>query len=227
MTASDMISELDTVIRCFDQPFAASASTWFLSGRAHSDVKAVLSGDGADELFGSYPLQQLAFPMQFFAQMKANGLSPADMDPALLAPFSDRSDFLANLYNYSGGSEVRLSYRMLNMTDDEKALFLSDEVFGELISKKKTLLQLREIFSSLSGARCPKPLFGVFPDKFPAGSGIKLYGRALHGTWTGDPFAVSGLSAGRLCKLAARLLQDPERRDQVSLKTGCKRAAPG
>ena len=152
MTASDMISELDTVIRCFDQPFAASASTWFLSGRAHSDVKAVLSGDGADELFGSYPLQQLAFPMQYFSQMKANGLSPADMDPALLAPFSDRSDFLANLYDYSGGSEVRLSYRMLNMTDDEKALFLSDEVFGELISKKQTLLQLREIFSSLSGA---------------------------------------------------------------------------
>ena len=83
------------------------------------------------------PSQQLAFPMQFFAQMKANGLSPADMDSALLAPFSDRSDFLANLYDYSGGSEVRLSYRMLNMTDDEKALFLSDEVFGELISKKQ------------------------------------------------------------------------------------------
>ncbi len=155
MTASDMISQLDTVIRCFDQPFAASASTWFLSGIARRDVKVVLSGDGADELFGSYPPQQLAFPMQYFSSMQKQGFSAAElsshMDPVKLAPFSDRTDFLSALYSFSGGSEVRLSYRMLNMTDDDKAWFLSKDAFGDLITEKQTLVQLREIFSSLGG----------------------------------------------------------------------------
>ena len=149
MTAQDMIADLDTVIRCFDQPFAASASTWFLAKRARNDVKAVLSGDGADELFGSYLPQQLAFPMQYFSKIKAQ--NPTSPDLAKLVPFADRLDFLSSLFDFCKGSEVLLSYRMLNMTDADKGLFLSDEVFGEQIAGKQTLMQLREIFSTLSG----------------------------------------------------------------------------
>lgn len=151
MTAEDMISGIDTVIRAFDQPFAASASTWFLSRRASQDVKVVLSGDGADELFGSYTLQQLAFPMQHFSRMKKQGISAENMDAALLAPFCDNREFLENLYSFCDDSEMLLSYRMLNMTDTDKALFLSEDVFGDFLNKKRTLVQLREIFSGLSG----------------------------------------------------------------------------
>ena len=40
---------------------------------------------------------------------------------------------------------------MLNMTDDEKALFLSDSFFGNYSKDKATLAQLREIFALLDG----------------------------------------------------------------------------
>lgn len=151
MSAQDMADHLDAVLQAFDQPFAASASTYFLSQTAKKDVKVVLSGDGADELFGSYLPQQLAFPMQNFARMRQHAIAPADMEAPLLQPFETQKEFLEHLYTFTQGNEVLLHYRMLNMTDEEKALFLSDSYFGNYSKHNTTLAQLREIFALLDG----------------------------------------------------------------------------
>lgn len=42
------------ILGAFDEPFSATVSPYFLCGLVSKHVKAVLSGDGADELFGSY-----------------------------------------------------------------------------------------------------------------------------------------------------------------------------
>lgn len=48
------------ILRHFDQPFAGVVSSYFLSQRIARHVKVALSGDGADELFGSYLSHRLA-----------------------------------------------------------------------------------------------------------------------------------------------------------------------
>jgi asparagine synthase (glutamine-hydrolysing) len=42
------------VLTCFDEPFAGVISSFFLSQRIAQHVKVAVSGDGADEVFGSY-----------------------------------------------------------------------------------------------------------------------------------------------------------------------------
>lgn len=51
------------ILRAFDEPFAGTVSTFFLSRLIAKHVKVALAGDGADELFGSYRSHRMAQPM--------------------------------------------------------------------------------------------------------------------------------------------------------------------
>jgi asparagine synthase (glutamine-hydrolysing) len=48
------------ILQCFDEPFAGVVSSYFLSQLIAQHVKVAISGDGADELFGSYRTHRLA-----------------------------------------------------------------------------------------------------------------------------------------------------------------------
>jgi len=60
------------VLNAFDEPFSGTVSTLFLSILIHQHVKVALSGDGADELFGSYLAHRLAFPIEYYLRLPAN-----------------------------------------------------------------------------------------------------------------------------------------------------------
>jgi len=72
------------IIRAFDEPFSGTISTFFLSILIGQHVKVALSGDGADEMFGSYLAHRLAFPIRYYLELKQAGrswfesLTPAD-----------------------------------------------------------------------------------------------------------------------------------------------------
>jgi asparagine synthase (glutamine-hydrolysing) len=54
LTPEDFFRHLDTVLDIFGQPFAGVLSTYFISKKISMNHKVCLTGDGADELFGSY-----------------------------------------------------------------------------------------------------------------------------------------------------------------------------
>jgi asparagine synthase (glutamine-hydrolysing) len=59
---SNFPENLRRIIQCFDEPFCGTVSTYFLASLIAKQVKVAVSGDGADELFGSYLSHRLAQP---------------------------------------------------------------------------------------------------------------------------------------------------------------------
>jgi asparagine synthase (glutamine-hydrolysing) len=62
ITCSDYPSAIRRILKAFDEPFAGVVSTYFLAEAMARHVKVAVSGDGADELFGSYLSHRMAFP---------------------------------------------------------------------------------------------------------------------------------------------------------------------
>jgi len=61
ITCADYPSAMRKILRAFDEPFAGVVSTYFLAEAMARHVKVAVSGDGADELFGSYRSHRMAF----------------------------------------------------------------------------------------------------------------------------------------------------------------------
>ncbi|MDB4962323.1 MAG: Asparagine synthase, glutamine-hydrolyzing [Myxococcales bacterium] len=60
LTPAILVEDLPRIIRHYGQPNSAVLSNWFISKEMGKELKVALSGDGADELFGSYYLHRAA-----------------------------------------------------------------------------------------------------------------------------------------------------------------------
>lgn len=79
MNYGDFQRELPAILSHFDEPFAGVVSTYFLARLISKHVKVAISGDGSDELFGSYLTHRLARPISEFCRARAEGRAPADL----------------------------------------------------------------------------------------------------------------------------------------------------
>jgi asparagine synthase (glutamine-hydrolysing) len=125
MSYKELMDEIEKVIVAFDQPFSGTISTYFLTKLITKHVKVALSGDAADELFGSYLSHRVAQPMHHFKRLYRKGrdgtLTEKERD--LFKPCD--IDFLAGLYEKSGGDDARWRYQLAVFSDEEKDLLLS------------------------------------------------------------------------------------------------------
>lgn len=61
---NDFVASLEDIVYALDEPFSGTISNYFVSSLIAQHVKVALSGDGADELFGSYLKIRLAHALQ-------------------------------------------------------------------------------------------------------------------------------------------------------------------
>ena len=133
--------ELPAVLSHFDEPFSGVVSTYFLSRLISKHVKVAISGDGADELFGSYLSHRLANPLAHYYQSKLTGTPPS-----ALGHFTEQLDFLERLVE---DEDWKWRYKLLVFTDEDKNALYSPEAKRDL-SAFSTREHLRGVFQNLT-----------------------------------------------------------------------------
>lgn len=155
---SNYPDNLRRILGAFDEPFAGVVSSYFLSQLIARHVKVALSGDGADELFGSYLSHRLAQPLAQFPRYLQTG------DAGLIRPFQDRPEYLAGLLggHTAPGDDWRWRAKLLVFSEDEKAGLYSPDLRAALTGTS-TAEYLREAFAHLTAT---SPLNRVLEAEF-------------------------------------------------------------
>jgi asparagine synthase (glutamine-hydrolysing) len=92
LSAGSFAEEFPKILRHFDQPFSGVVSPFFLSRLIGRHVRVALSGDGADELFGSYLSHRLAPVIADYVERGRMSLDRSSLrdSPALIEMIADR-----------------------------------------------------------------------------------------------------------------------------------------
>jgi len=138
---ADFPNRLRSILRHFDEPFSGVIATYFLSELMHRHVTVAISGDGADELFGSYLSHRLALPLANYSEYLKT------RDAMLIPGFEGNSEMLDRLHS---PDDWAWRSRLLVYSEEEKqALYAED--FRRRLGPVSTVDYLQRGFSGLTG----------------------------------------------------------------------------
>jgi asparagine synthase (glutamine-hydrolysing) len=142
---------IDDIVSAFDEPFSGVISTFFITRLIGRHVKVALSGDGADELFGSYLAHRLAFPLAALEQSGGELAGLTDELRAQLHPYANRAEWLAAIF--SRGDEAARRMGQYIADDRDKRRLYSERMLSA-VGTASTESLVRELLGA-SGTRDP------------------------------------------------------------------------
>jgi len=135
LSAKEFAEGLPRVMESFDEPFSGTISTFFLSILIHRHVKVALSGDGADELFGSYLSHRLSWPMYHYLQLQKQSKNDLDSlsedERLLLKPFDSPEQF-AFLKSLASPDQAKWRMQLAVFGEADKQSLLSPAFLTEV-----------------------------------------------------------------------------------------------
>ena len=140
--ASHLEDDLHDIVRHFDEPFAGVISAYFIARRISRHVKVAVSGDGADELFGSYLSHRIAVPIQTY--LRDPGHWSRRPETAHLNVQDKRL-----VEQIAADEDWRWRYQLGVFSDEEKRSLYSGELADQL-TQTSTAEHLRLYFSELT-----------------------------------------------------------------------------
>jgi asparagine synthase (glutamine-hydrolysing) len=149
MSSGELMEDIDEVVGAFDQPFSGVISTFFLSKLIARHVKVALSGDGADELFGSYLSHRIAAPMRRLAGAGEKGGAGLLTETERKLLGSRDADLVEELFRQSKGEEASWRCLLHVFGDGAKESLLSDG-FRASLNGVSTCRLVEEHFRSLT-----------------------------------------------------------------------------
>lgn len=143
MAFQDFQKELPAILSHFDEPFSGVCSTYFLSRLISKHVKVAISGDGADELFGSYLTHRISRPIAELMASRREGREPGDLGHFAEGQPREFLERIAEDKDYLW----RLKLTVFNDQDKEK---LYAPGMREHFAPFSTLKHLEGVFSTLT-----------------------------------------------------------------------------
>src|SRR5712691_5794203 len=137
----DVPENLDAILDSFDEPFSGVISTFFLTRLISRHVKVALSGDGADELFGSYLPHRLAQPLAYAAAHSA--VLDGQGRDASLAPFECERARLRALLACGDEAAQRMA---LLLADEAQKRALYTPAMRNAIGEASTETDIRALY---------------------------------------------------------------------------------
>jgi asparagine synthase (glutamine-hydrolysing) len=156
----DLPTMLPRILRSFDEPFAAAISSYFLSQLTRKHVKVAVSGDGADELFGSYLSHRLAYPIHDHPEYLRTG------DSRLLGAFRNQPEQVAR---FAGQEDWRWRSQLMTFDEQERFGLYSADVAERLVGVRTDTLW-RDTYRGLTASDplnrvLESEYLTVFPDQ--------------------------------------------------------------
>lgn len=126
MQARELPENLHKIAYHLDQPFSGVVSTFFLSKLVSQHVKVALTGDGADDQFGSYAHHRLCWPIENYLRARSANLPDSEID---FRPYQGREDYVKSIAE-DNLADWRIKFYAL--TDTEKEGLLNPDVFKQI-----------------------------------------------------------------------------------------------